>query len=347
MAQSSDALVKREIADEVGRVYDDYNLIIYPESSKDDKIIFGERGGLTFGINGVGYGSCDACWAKEGEWRNPYNNRVVPLTPIIALEATDALNTGSSGDAQYQRFHHALGAVKSGIIGVYYLRNGSSKIQPDLYGMAVSASKIEEGIYLILNELSEVKRLVFHSRDDYKLRKFIDVKLQEMKKIYDQAFASKYENLEDFARKRSTVIKDSYIIKYAGRMKRNFTDGDQRAGHIAVGEMYLTKYLLSEQRKTMLYLWPRMFKEDIIDLDRKKTDDKEWKLLRHEAGVEIITLDDLIGVPENVVTTMQSIRSVPLKGGPLVDYHKAIKVIDQGLRNGSIEVDDNILSKIG
>ena len=40
----------------------------------------------------------------------------------------------------------------------------------------------------------------------------------------------------------STIIKKNYVIKYAGRMKRNFTDGSQRAGHIAVGEMFLTKY---------------------------------------------------------------------------------------------------------
>ena len=346
MAQSSDALVKREIADKVGRVYDDYSLIIYPESSKDDKLIFGEHGGLTFGVDGIEYGSCDACWAKAGDWSNPYDNRIVPLTPIIAIEATDALNTGSSGDAQYQRFHHALGAVKSGIIGVYYLRNGSFKIQPDLYGMAVSASKIEKGTYLILNDLDEVKKLVYYSKYEYLLRKFINDKLQEMEKIYSDAFRSRYKDLDDFARKRSTIIKDSYIIKYAGRMKRNFTDGDQRAGHIAVGEMYLTKYLLSSQEKPMLYLWPRMLKQDIIDLDRKKTDDKEWKLLRHEPGVEIITLDDLIGVPESVMATMQSIRNKPLKGSPLMDYHKAINIIDQGLRNGSIEVDETILSRI-
>ena len=346
MAQSSDALIKREIADKVGRVYDDYRLIIYPESSKDDKIIFGEHGGLTFGIDGVGYGSCDACWAKAGDWCNPYDNRIVPLTPIIALEGTDALNTGSSGNAQYQRFHHALGAVKSGIIGVYYLRKGSSKIQPDLYGMAVSASKIEIGTYLILNDLDEVKKLVCYSKYEHLLQKFISDKLQEMEKIYSDAFKAKYKNFDDFARKRSTIIKDSYIIKYSGRMKRNFTDGDQRAGHIAVGEMYLTKYLLSSQEKPILYLWPRMLREDIMDLDKKKSDDKEWKLLRHEPGVEIITLDDLSGVQESVVKTMQSIRNKPLKGKPLNDYNEAVNIIDQGLRNGSIEVDGTILSRI-
>ena len=79
MAQSSDALVKREIVDMVGSVYKYYKLIIYPESSKDDKIMFGENGGLTFGVNGIEYGSCDACWAKNGVWLNPFDNNIIQI----------------------------------------------------------------------------------------------------------------------------------------------------------------------------------------------------------------------------------------------------------------------------
>ena len=41
-----------------------------------------------------------------------------------------------------------------------------------------------------------------------------------------------------FFQKRSTIILDDHIIKYSARCIKNFTDGSQRAGHIAVGECF-------------------------------------------------------------------------------------------------------------
>lgn len=335
MALSSDEIIKREIVDKIGCTFGNLTLKIFPQSSNDDQKIFPE--GLTFGVNGVAYGSCDACWVIENEkWLNPFNNKVVNEKPVIALEGTDALNRGSLGNAQYQRFHHALGAVKCGLIGVYYLRPGIGKIQEDLYGMAYFASKTEKGVYLIINNLDELKKLLSVCQDMKKLELFVKNKLESMYLIFKDKFNKKYSGWDKFAKERSTIIKKDYIIKYSGRMKRNFTDGSQRAGHIAVGEMFLTKYFFPD--KFFYYLWPRMTKSDIEYLDKHKKEDKEWLILRGEPNVEIITLDDLEGVNPKVKEKFMEIKDKPLKGEALKFFNDNIKIIKEGFVNGTIMI---------
>ena len=125
----------------------------------------------------VDYGSCDACWyvVENGVSK-----------PIIALEGTDALNRKSSGNAQYQRFHHALGAVKNNLIGVYYLKKGIDKIQEDLYGIAYFASQKEQGTYLIIDDLQVLKDLLNLYDKPNKYQKFIDDYLQKCIKFSKQ-----------------------------------------------------------------------------------------------------------------------------------------------------------------
>lgn len=338
MAQSSDEIIKREILQEFGTKFKGFTLRVFPQSSNDDQKAFSD-GGLTFGINGVAYGSCDACWVKEGVWKDPLTGKNTDEIPIVALEGTDALNRGSSGNAQYQRFHHALGAVKSGIIGVYYLKKGIHKIQEDLFGMTYYVSKVEKGKYLIIDNLDELKALLLACTNTQKLKKFIDNKIQNMFNIFNQKFQELYEgSWEKFAEKRSTIIKKNYIIKYSGRMKRNFTDGSQRAGHIAVGEMFLTKYFFP--KKKFYYFWPRMTRKDIEFLDLHKPDDKEWKLLRNEPGVEIICIDDLEGVPENIIKKLSSIKDKPLKGKTIQSFNKIAESIADLLINDKIKIID-------
>jgi len=336
MAESSDEIIKREIADNLGMSLNGFSLLVYPQSSNEDQKIFGEEGGLTFGLKGVPYGSCDAAWTKKEKWVNPYNGKTLNIKPYIALEGTDALSRGSSGNAQYQRFHHALGAVKAGIIGVYYLKKGNHKIQPDLYGMAYHASKIERGYYFIIDDLDELRDLINSLNNEDKLKKFIDKKLASMYKIYKEKFDKTYSDWEDFANKRSTIIEKNYVIKYSGRMKRNFTDGSQRAGHIAVGEMFLTKYFFP--KKKIYYLWPKMTSEDREYLDKNKSNDKEWKILRNEPNVKILTIDDLSGVPVEVIKKMKEIKDDPLKGDTLKIFRENLKIIVEGLKKGKISI---------
>ena len=173
MAQSSDEIIKREIIQVVGSLRNGCRLRIFPEGSNDDQRLVSD-GGLTFKSDSVSYGSCDAGWFFKD------NDKLIPF---IGLEGTDALNRGSSGNAQYQRFHHALGAVKEGYIGVYYLRKGKSIIQPDLYGMAYNASLIEKGIYLIVNDLQVINDLIDLRLKAIDLKSYIDAYLSKMKKI--------------------------------------------------------------------------------------------------------------------------------------------------------------------
>lgn len=329
MAQSSDELIKREIIDKVGS-HGSVKLRIFPQSSTDDQVLF-SLGGLTFGDNGVSYGSCDATWYVDDSWVDPFDSKKYPAKPILALEGTDALNRNSSGNAQYQRFHHALGAVKNGIVGVYYLRKGSCKIQEDLFGMAYFASKVEKGEYLITDDLSLVKSLL----ESYGTSKFMEI-VHNHQKLMFEIFLSKFNKAyggdwKRFADKRSTIIQDNLVIKHAGRMRRNFTDSSQRAGHISVGEMYLTKYYFYE--KSMIYLFPKMTRDDLEFLDKSKSVDKEWHLLRHEPNVTIKTIDDIEGLDESIRSAIMGIRDKPLKGETLRLYNKNLKVITDGLKS--------------
>jgi hypothetical protein len=333
MALSSDEIIKREIIDKIGYKTDNLKLRIFPQSSNEDQKNV-EEGGLTFSYNGVNYGSCDAAWfaIKDNQ-------------PIIALEGTDALNRKSSGNAQYQRFHHVLGAVKRGLLGIYYLKRGIDKIQEDLYGMAYFASQEEKGIYLIVDDLAVVNEIINAYGDDKKYNNLIKLHLDLMYSIFIKKFEEKYKgDWEQFAIKRSTIIKNGFIIKYAGRMKRNFTDGSQRAGHIAVGEMFLTKYYFIGRK--FYYLFLKMTRKDVEYLDKHKADDKEWFLLRNEKDVEIITIDELKGLPIIIKNDLTKIMNKPLKGEVLTIYNKCVSVIDSGLRSDKIQIIERVNPKI-
>jgi hypothetical protein len=345
MSLSSDQLIKQEIIDTIGYSVGKLKLRIFPESSNFDQQLFCD-GGLTFGANKLQYGSCDAVWFVDvDKYEDPYTHKIYNKKPVVALEGTDALERGSSGDAQYQRFHHALGAIKSNVIGVYYLRPGKSKIRPDLFFMAYQASKYEKGIYLIINDLNVLKQLL-ETIDRYGTKspefvEFIKKQKDNMKNIWDEYFNKEYGSWDVFSEKRSTIVKKDYVIKYAGRMRRNFTDSSQRAGHIAVGEMYLTKYFFPDHKT--VYLLPRMTHADVKYLDQHKMNDKEWRLLRLEPNVDIATMDDIINLPDILRNRLVAISDQPLKGDALQIYRDCVKEIVNGLNQGTIKINFDTL----
>lgn len=341
--QSSDQVIKQEIIDNLGISVGKIKLRIFPQSSNFDQLPF-SKGGLTFGYQGVYYGSCDAAWILEGlGYIDPYDGSKTNNFPVIALEGTDALQRGSRGDAQYQRFHHVLGAVKGGGIGIYYLRPGKDKIQLDLLRMAYCASKQEAGTYLIVQDLIKVKELL-EIIDKYEygskqMNDFLIIEIGKMNEIWmKEKFIKNYEgDMKQFAAKRSTIfLDDKTILKYGGRMRRSFTDGSQRSGHIAVGEMFLTKYLFED--KKILYLFPKMTEEDLRYLDVHKKDDKEWKILRHETNVTILTMDNLLGLPGNIRAHLLDITNEPLRGSALRIYNYCVDVIKRLVQEGKIRI---------
>ena len=208
--------------------------------------------------------------------------------------------------------------------------------------MAYMASKYEKGYYLIVQDLKIVKEILIlidkFGTDSHELKDYLDEYLQYMYKEFEKGFSSKYKSSwEVFSKKRSTLVMGDTVIKYAGRMRRNFTDSSQRAGHIAVGEMYLTKYYFYD--KKFYYLFPKMTREDVEYLDKNKKDDKEWFLLRNESNVYIKTMDDLKGLPENIRNSLLSITNEPLKGKALSLYKKCVNEIIELISNGKIIIE--------
>lgn len=335
MALSADELVKRELFDCLGSL-ERFEMRVFEQASNHDQILF-SKGGLTFGVEGVKYGSCDAAWTKIGQWTDPFDESEYDRIPVAALEATDALNRKSSGNAQYQRFHHALGALRSGALGIYYLRPGSSQIRPELFGMAHFASEMENGDYLISDNCEELKRILASDYLSDEWQSQIKSLRQTQKNNFDDWFKSKFTSWSDFARKRSTILKPGLAIKHAGRMVRNFTDSSQRAGHIAVGEMYLTKYFFGQDRH-VYYLFPRFTRAEILSLDISKSTDKEWSLLRNEPGVTIIGLDDLTGVPNGMTASFRALKDTPLKGNDLKKYNILVKDLANAIEADEITI---------
>ena len=187
--------------------------------------------------------------------------------------------------------------------------------------MAVSASKLEQTPYLITDDLGDVKNIVL-SVISGNLNGYLDELVSKMELKFLESFKKRYSSSwEKFSHDRSTIIKGDSVIKYAGRNIRNFTESSQRAGHIAVGEMYLTKYFFPD--KKVNYLFPRMTKDDLDYLDGNKSTDKEWFLLRNEPNVAIRTLDELVGLDKNLRKAFISVRLDPLKGNALKVYKNA------------------------
>lgn len=332
---SSDQIIKFEILEKV-KDYHSEGIVcrIFPDSSNQDQKLITDCG-LTFSVDGINYGSCDAGWF----YKKRVNDKVI-YEPLIGLEGTDALNRGSSGDAQFQRFHHALGAVKNGNIGIYYLREGNSKLYTDLYEMAYNATRYEEGYYLIIQDLSIVNHIlsliIAYGKDSEELKSYLNDYITQKHEYWrEERFTKIYKDWTAFAQKRSTILGDDYIIKYTGRMKRNFTDGSQRAGHIAVGEMYLSKYLF--YGKKVFYLCPRMCQADVDYLDIHKKDDKEWSLLRNEKNVYYKTRDDIVNLPSEIINKLESIQDAPLKNGSKAKeiFTYCMDNIVNGLNDGS------------
>lgn len=328
MALSSDEIVKREIIDTVGPKVGPYYARVFSEGSNDDQRLF-KDGGLTFTFDGQDYGSCDCVYVTQKDGIE---------VPVLAIEGTDCLGRGSSGNAQYQRFHHALGAVKQGVIGVYYLREGGFKVQPDLYGMAYNISMAYGAPYLIVQDLGVIKKILeLLSGPQSTLNRYIESYQKYSHQIYLDNFARLYENdLEKFADKRSTIIFEDYVVKYSSRNSRNFTDGQLRGGHIAVGEMFLTKSIFVD--KKFFYLWPRMTRDELISLDHSKSNDKEWSLLRNEPGVEIKTLDDLIGLPNGLRNFFFKYRADALKGDLKKEWNSSAKQLHELIKTGQVRI---------
>lgn len=325
---ANDEILKREIIEKVGPEIGPFKARIFPEGSNFDQILF-ENGGLTFSYENLIYGSNDCVYVKKDNEGNE--------VPVMAIEASNCLDTGSSGNAQYQRFHHAYGAVKNGIIGVMYYKSGKHKPQPDLYGFTYKISQQLNTPYLVVHDLKIVKNiLLLLEKNPDEAQLYIEKIQSENFEIFKQNFEKLYKNKwEIFCDKRSRIVLGDRIIYYNMTNLDNLTKGSVRAGHICVGEMLLTKAYFPE--KSMIYLWPRMTGNDLKKVKNKKRD-KELNILFNTEELDIKTIDDLIDVPSELKEDFLFLRDKTLLGSNLTLKNKSTKRLHALIKSGDIKI---------
>jgi len=277
------------------------------------------NGGLSFGLNGFVYGSCDFAWFAQEQWVDPFNGAQCDEKPYLVIEGTDCLNTRSWGSAQVQRFHHALGPFLCGVNSVYFLNRGAFSMRPYLPASAYYASldgrhKGNRASYLITDDINDIRDLVtimgtsgVESTDfEAKSTEILD----KMIGYFNQTFNGPpfNSNWEEYLKTRAvTRTAGGLWVKDLGPKKTSLTDSSVRYGHIVLGEALTTEYLLmgsgmfDAEREVFYYLFPLMDRNDIEELDAVLESDKEWNLVRR-AGHRwrIITLDDLVGIEEAI-----------------------------------------------
>ncbi|MGB3346656.1 MAG: hypothetical protein WBA71_05355 [Candidatus Humimicrobiia bacterium] len=335
MAEKSDQIIKNEFS-EIGNI-NDLELRIFPVGSREDQKHWIE-GGLSFGYNSIRYGSCDGAWYREEKWHDPLSKKVSLQKPILAVEGTLALERGSSGNAQYQRFFHALGAVLSGVIGIYYLRKGKDVLRYDLPKAALNVSEIHGTDYLVVTELDDIKELVesMAQNNQARFQKAVARIKSEMEKYFQVVFQKRFKgDIENYYRSRSIIRLPSGInIKYLAGNYRNFTESSQRGGHIVLGEFLMAKYFL---RDPFYFLLPRLLQVEIRKLD--DSNKKEWQILRNDKLGKLITLHNLKGISGNLKKDILSLKDQPLGGSAeggraKKTWNSLMKILEEGFRNG-------------
>ena len=335
MANKSDEIVKRELLD-IGDV-GDLKLRVFPGGSREDQQHWTD-GGLCFGDGRLVYGSCDGAWYTDKKWRDPLSGKESPQTPVFAVEGTLALERGSCGNAQYQRFFHALGAVLSGVVGVYYLKEGKDPLRYDLPQAALNASDAHGVDYFVVTDIRDLHGLV----NSYAKSGYHGVAAgikDKMRDCFAQTLDDRFDgDIENYFASRSIIRLPDCNIKYLAGNYRNFTEGSQRAGHVILGEFLMAKYML---REPFYFLLPRLLPEEVESLDNSNK--KEWSALRADNMGKLLTLDDLDGLSQRFKKSILSLRKKPLGGSKAggearVKWRNLTDRMVSSIRKGAITV---------
>jgi len=349
MGYDSDAEIKSMIRgiEERTRINESpIRLRLFPPDSRADQESW-INGGLCFGHIDMMYGACDAVWYRESTrpWYDPMNKKYSALNeiPILAIEGTLALERRSSGSAQYQRFSHALGAVLSGVTGVYYLRKSRtvSKMRYDLPKAALNASQIHGAPYLVTNEIQDIEDLIGSiKRNDTRERDRVVARIkQEMENYYQINCPSEYFDIERYCDGRSTAkMNDSNYLKILSTNIENLTTAQKRGGHILLGEYLIAKYMLNVTRfdKQIWCFLPRLTRRDIADLNASNK--KEWRILWHDSGGRVVTLEDFEGVNSSFSDTIAGMRDKPLDRSSRYyeEWREIVQKLMQQIHDGTI-----------
>lgn len=350
MAYDSDTRVK-ETLKEISRKakLKNLDLRIFDESNEDQK--HWTNNGLTFGSKKLLYGSNDAGWFLKKPYFE-HGKKISDYTPVLVVEGSYGTETGNTGSAQYARFSHALGAVKEGFIGVYFVpfesiyrkKDGTETkafVRYDMIYAALNASKIEKGEYLFMDAYNEELMTEFLSvldcGDTQKINEIILRIKGIMKKFADE---------HSWADRRKYVYKNKHTGKllmfnvvafssYNFRTGQKYKAGRFRNGHTIVGDALITYYWYN---KPMDLILGRFTHDDCKKLD--KMHQKEWLLLRKTNDINIITLDDLQFENESLKNDLYDFLDVlPLVKEKLKKKNRLSKHIFSGFKHGKIKID--------
>ena len=349
MAYASDARIKKELK-QIGN-QGKLKLRVFDESHEDQRQW--KNNGLKFGL----YGANDGAWCLEEKWADPISGEVCDERPVIVVEGSFGTERGNIGSAQYARFHHALGAVIRGLVGVYFIPKKSSyyrdnvehkaKWRLDLVYGCLGASELHApGEYLMIDAYDPelLKELISsYATDDVQSQQSLIKKIKnEMKTYADDVYSKTYKTSDPAA----VFSRDSRNYAYNGNrigkiLKHNvkaFTDARYRNGHIIVGEALLLRYWAKKQVDLIL---PRFTEEDCVMLDHREQ--KEWKLLRSREDINVVTFDDLVFKDKTLEKDLIAIRAkLPLLGDTLVKMNAIIRKMKDGFGNGSVEMRNGI-----
>ena len=278
-------------------------------SSNHDQELW-DDGGLTFKYDGHVYGSNDFAWYKVEKWSNPGTGKTTNFKPVLVIEGTHCLNTKSYGTAQIQRFHHAYGPFRNGVISIYYLRKGKYRIRHDLllsayYANIVHDYKKNRCAYLVTEDIKDIEKLV-HLIGDYgecsdEVFDYIDVVLAKMKQGFDEFYnkPKKYSSFEDYLNERAIFkFGENQWIKFLGTKKESFLDSSIRQGHIVLGEAMVAHYLLLgsgslHSNDKYYFYFPLITREGLNLVKKTLTHDKEFLLLSGLDFWVLKTFDDV------------------------------------------------------
>jgi len=356
MAYDSDTRVKETLKD-ISRKAKLKNLELrcFDESNEDQR--HWTDGGLTFGPKDCLYGSNDAGWfLNEPFFINGI--KISDYTPVLAVEGSYGTETGNTGSAQYARFSHALGAVKEGFIGVYFIpfesfyrkgdgRTTTAYVRYDMIYAALNASEREPGEYLFIDAYDENLMTEFLKILDEGKQANINTEIYKIKSIMKR-FADSH-NAGD---RRKYAYNNGRIGKilmfnvvafssYNFRTKQRYRLGRFRNGHTIVGDALTTLYW---RNKPIDLILPRFTHEDCRALD--KLHQKEWLLLRKTGDITIITLDDLEFVNEELKKDLYNfIDELPLRKEKLKRKNFLVKKLREEFSRGRIKIDYDKVNK--
>lgn len=351
MAYDSDSRIK-ETFKQVSRNAQIKNLTLRVFDESNDDQVHWTKGGLTFGPDSCFFGSNDGGWFLK----KPYyieNKKISDFTPVLIVEGSYGTETGNTGSAQYARFSHALGAVRDGFIGVYFIpfesvyrksdgKETTAYVRYDMLYAALNASEIEKGEYLFMDaydtDFMEKFLKVLDNGDKKQIENFILEIKQKMK-----TFADKHSCMEE----RKNLYNNSRVGKllmfnvvafsaFNFRTNKKYKSGRFRNGHTIIGDALVNRYLYNKPFDLIL---ARFTHDDCKRLD--SFDKKEWALLRTFEDIRIITLEDLEFRDKDLEKELYNfIDELPLLKESLIKKNILSKKIYSGFNDGSITINE-------